>query len=378
MWNPILQCIVVGLAVSQIFGSRAAPLNFSRYPDWCCFVMATLFSAVVEQCIDDLICIERISTATSARDAWLQFAENCGWDIPLEKSPVPSQLFRALGVFVNLKPLPDAAGEICACDDRVVSITLMLVKALEIQRVDPSLAASIAGKLLFTSSSFAGRYGKAMLRAFHRRASEIGRSNLNPQLQASSRWWIRGLKSAPARAIPWKLDQLDVTISYSDGEGSDAGVGVAIWSRRLQVPEAGRMDIPSCIRTLWAGQRRLQSGELYDIQEIEGIGPLLVLTTWPEVLRNSLWMHFIDNNGALSCLVKGSSSCMGTDTLVGLTWQKIGALEVLPWFDRVDTKSNPVDGLSRKVMTGPWQIVPLKFPAASLKSALRDAKRNYA
>ena len=320
----------------------------------------------MEQCIDDLICIERFETAASARMAWLSLAENCGWNIPLEKSPEASQLFRALGVFVNLKPLPDSAAEIRACKDRLMSIALTLIQVMETGRITPGLAASIAGKLLFTSSSFAGRYGKAMLRAFHRRAGEIGRSNLNPQLSASSKWWIDGLKLAPARAIPWKLDQLDVAISYSDGEGSDAGVGVAIWSRRLQLPEAGRLDIPSCIRTLWAGQRRIHSGELYDIQEIEGIGPLLVLSTWPEVLRHSLWMHFIDNNGALSCLVKGSSSCLGTDTCV------------LPWFDRVDTKSNPVDGLSRKVLAGPWRVVPLKFPAASLKSALRDAKRYYA
>jgi hypothetical protein len=249
---------------------------------------------------------------------------------------------------------------------------------LNTSRVTSALAASIAGKLLFTSSSFAGRYGKAMLRAFHRRAGETGRFNLNPQLVSSSEWWIGNLKVAPARAIPWKLDQLDVAISYSDGEGSDAGVGVAIWSKRLRFPEAGRLDIPTYIRTLWAGQRKTQSGELYDIQEIEGIGPLLVLSTWPEILRHSLWLHFIDNNGALSCLVKGSSSCLGTDTLVGLTWQKVANLGVLPWFDRVDTKSNPVDGLSRKVLNGPWNLVELKFPAASLKSALSIAKRYYA
>jgi len=67
------------------------------------------------------------------------------------------------------------------------------------------------------------------------------------------------------------------------------------------------MDIPAAVRNLWASQRKDESGELYDIQEIEGIGPLLVLTTWPDILRGSLWLHFIDNNGALSCLIKGSS-----------------------------------------------------------------------
>ena len=377
MWNPILQCIVVGMAVSQIFGSRSAPLNFSRYPDWCCFVMAKLYLTALEQCIDDLICMERKSTALSGRSAWLTLAKCCGWHIPLEKSPLPSQNFRALGVFVNLEPLPTAAAEICACQDRLISIGLTLAEVQKANRLVPSLASSIVGKLGFTTCAFAGKYGKSMLRAFYRRASEQNRSNMNPQISSSCQWWSHGLKSAPARPIPWNLAQRDLTISYSDGEGSDAGVGVAIWSNRLDFPQAGRMDIPAAVRNLWASQRKDESGELYDIQEIEGIGPLLVLTTWPDILRGSLWLHFIDNNGALSCLIKGSSSCLGTDTLVGMTWKKIGDLSVLPWFDRVDTKSNPVDGLSRKDVRGPWDLVPLHFPVASLKHELRKAKRCF-
>ena len=142
--------------------------------------------------------------------------------------------------------------------------------------------------------------------------------------------------------------------------------------------EAGMMDILLAVRNLWAGQRRDASRDLLDIQEVEGIGPLLVLSTWKEILRLSIWLHLIDNNGVLSCLIKGSSSCMGTSTLVGMAWQEIGALSVLPWFDKVDTKSIPVGGLSRKDLVGPWRLIPLEFPAASLKLALRNAKRNFA
>ena len=151
--------------------------------------------------------------------------------------------------------------------------------------------------------------------------------------------------------------------------------GLAVWSSQLLQPQAGRMDIPMDIRKLWSAQKILNSNSLFDIQEVEGIGPLLILSTWPELLRNSLWLHFIDNNGALSCLVKGSSSVMGTDCVVGYTWKKIAALQVLPWFDRVDTKSNPVDGLSRKDLRGPWRLVSLVFPGSSLRAEIRRAKR---
>ena len=256
-----------------------------------------------------------------------------------------------------------------------MAIESSLVSVVRDKHISPSVSASIAGKLQFTTSSFAGKFGKAMIRCFYRRAHEADRYNLNPQISSTCDWWIRGLKIAPPRPVPWKIEERHLVISYSDGEGCDAGVGVAVWSNRLAQPEGGLIDVPIEIRKLWAAQRLAASGELYDIQEIEGIGPLLVLTTWPNLLRDALWIHFIDNNGALACLIKGSSSCMGTDTIVGMTWHTVSKLNVLPWFDRVDTKSNPVDGLSRKKLDGPWKIIPLHFPSRTLKFELRRAKR---
>ena len=126
---------------------------------------------------------------------------------------------------------------------------------------------------------------------------------------------------------------------------------------------------------MWTVGRRAPGEDFNDIQEVEGIGPLLALTTWRSLLEDSLWMHFIDNNGALSCLVKGGSSVSSTDTIVGLTWQKISKINASPWFDRVDTKSNPVDGLSRGDLSGDWDLVPLVFPGPELSAAYRRSRR---
>ena len=35
MWDAYALRVVIGMAVAQLFGSRSAPLNFSRYADWC-------------------------------------------------------------------------------------------------------------------------------------------------------------------------------------------------------------------------------------------------------------------------------------------------------------------------------------------------------
>lgn len=67
------------------------------------------------------------------------------------------------------------------------------------------------------------------------------------------------------------MPSLLLVIPYSDGEGSDAGVGVATWAGALASPEAGRIDIPSDIRRMWSSQRPSSDsaigfeGSLYDL-----------------------------------------------------------------------------------------------------------------
>ena len=157
-------------------------------------------------------------------------------------------------------------------------------------------------------------------------------------------------------------------VSYSDGEGADAGIGVALWHPSYSRPLAGRTEVPDSVRQTWKQARtcRRSQGsdcEYHGIFEIEVIGPLIILHNFGHHMRNSLWIHFIDNAAGLSSLVRGSSSVMNGDVIVGQTWSLVHRLEIVPWFDRVESKSNPVDGLSRGVLSGPWaSLVPLAMP----------------
>ena len=151
-------------------------------------------------------------------------------------------------------------------------------------------------------------------------------------------------------------------VTYSDGEGADAGLGIAVWSSRCpNGPLAAYCKIPEFIRRLWDRQK---SNEHRDIFLIEAIGPFAILTTFPKILKGSVWTHYIDNVGAEYSLVKGSSSTRAGDVVVGETWRRIVELDIYPYFDRVASSSNPVDGLSRGRRHGPWQrVVTARLPA---------------
>ena len=101
---------------------------------------------------------------------------------------------------------------------------------------------------------------------------------------------------------------------------------------------------------------------------MEAIGPLLVLHNFGHLMRGKLWIHFCDNEAALATLVKGSSSVMSGEFVAAATHRLIGRWSIWPWFDRVDTGSNPVDKLSRGEMRGNWKLVPISFPVGFIES----------
>ena len=104
-----------------------------------------------------------------------------------------------------------------------------------------------------------------------------------------------------------------------------------------------------------------------DIFLVEGVGPLVLMKAFPKVMRSALWIHFLDNEAAEASLVKGSSSLTAADHVVGLTRELCASRRLVPYFDRVGSKANPVDGLSRGEMSGPWRGVKhIDFPMREL------------
>ena len=87
---------------------------------------------------------------------------------------------------------------------------------------------------------------------------------------------------------------------------------MAIWGGSLEKPLTAFLQVPREVRLSWAKQRTSQEESLRDIFEVEAIGPLVILATWPGLLQGCLWLHFIDNVASQAALIKGSSSVTST------------------------------------------------------------------
>ena len=106
MWHPTRNRVVFALAVAQLFGSGSAPLNFTRFPDFCVRAAGALLGIVCDHCVDDMIYVEALKTVASAYHSWRRLADDCGWDVPDAKSPPPSQYFTVLGAELDLTACP--------------------------------------------------------------------------------------------------------------------------------------------------------------------------------------------------------------------------------------------------------------------------------
>ena len=100
---------------------------------------------------------------------------------------------------------------------------------------------------------------------------------------------------------------------------------------------------------------------------------MLILWNRGHVFRDHLWIRFIDVEGALACLAKGSSSFFSSgEIIIGITHKLAAILGMLSWCDRVGSASNPVDKLTRHDMKGPWKLVRIGFPNDLLQRIARS------
>ena len=359
-YDPAKEKAAFFIPLSQVFGSKTAPINFARYLGAFMDIIATVFLLPATHCVDDVIFIEDKEVAVSGKFSWDALMKMCGWLMSSSKDSYPDSCFPVIGVSLNLAPFPQSDPTVMITARRISSLAQIITKVMEANSLGSGEAASVTGKLGFALSVTFGKLGRCRIRPIIKRAYSA-RRRLDTELRSCLLWWLSFLDGFIPCPIPKALKELPLVISYSDGEGGLAGIGAAMWHPAKRFPLAVYSDVPEAIREHW---RKVSGGENFeDIFLVEALGPLLQLLTFPKVLSECLWLHFIDNSAAEASLVRGSSASPLGDHVVGLSWACIQRRSIWSYFDRVASKSNPSDGLSRRKFDGPWQqVYSVPFP----------------
>ena len=210
-----------------------------------------------------------------------------------------------------------------------------------------------------------GRRGSAAQAKLRRRQfDDQGRSGLPAPLLASLERSKKAVEEQVGREVPFDLHEWPFFVTISDGEGT-GNVAVGIW--KPGDSEFQPRITAAAVPPEWLSRWHEWGLRVTAIQEIEAVGPVLALSTWPELLTDCTWLHFIDNESAKFSLIKGSSKAVYTNEIVHATWDLCRARRVYPWWERVASADNPVDKASRgdlrDLSNQRWRAVALALPA---------------
>ena len=125
-WHPRKRCPSFLVGRTQFFGGKSCPVNFARVPDWCCHALASIAGLATSHCVDDVLAVERKTTIFSGWLVWRVLAACCGWVVPDEESPFPSQVHRILGATSDLSQTPCGPPTLSIAQDRVAQLTSMI------------------------------------------------------------------------------------------------------------------------------------------------------------------------------------------------------------------------------------------------------------
>ena len=148
-FDPFKLCLALFIPLSLVFGSKTAPLSFSRYPAALCEVVATLFLLPATHCVDDVIFIETLDAAVEGKVCWDLLMSLCGWLMSSSKDMDPSGCFPVIGVSLDLRPFPFSEPSVLITARRIATLLAILAYVLRVKVLGCGEAASLAGKLGF-------------------------------------------------------------------------------------------------------------------------------------------------------------------------------------------------------------------------------------
>ena len=95
----------------------------------------------------------------------------------------------------------------------------------------------------------------------------------------------------------------------------------ALWHRVVCTnPVGSKSTFPPSVLVAWPESTEVEPQR--HINKIEAVVPAICLCTWPDLIRGSLWLHFIDNDGALACLISGCSKNSLLSAVIDVTWHR--------------------------------------------------------
>ena len=345
LWSPPDQCWVYVSQQGLGFGLSSAVPTFCRAPTLAVAAARRVFGTVTAAYYDDCPVVEVEAECSSGQQGLQAVLSFTGTDVSPEKSiaPAPSRVFLGTACQVGTVMTTGEVG-FSPKESTIAKIQDTIDIAQETQQLTLASAQTLRGQMGWAASNTFGKVGRTscwQLRQWIRERGEGSRlADVLRELQT-----LKGIFARlPMRQVRILGAQAPPLLIYSDaswGEAKLNRVGWVVYDRIRGITLGWSMVISSELQAQF---------EARDTQIIvaEALALLTVGLSVGEGLagRDCLW--FIDNEAVASAAIRGSSGMQEVSTILDAAVVTHAQLGARIWFEWIDSKSNPSDGLSRE------------------------------
>lgn len=325
------------------FGATAAVYAFNRCARAIAAILSFHLAIPCGNFFDDFPVVEPEETAGGSQEAAHELLRMLGWvfaEDPKKCQP-PLPKFDVLGASLDLSAAHTGVVRIDNKETRKAALLVELDSLEEAGQASAKAAASLRGKLLFFEGQLTGKCMVAATWCIGQLA--LGLTVHPDEVKARCAWLREFLLHAPPREISF-FPSVRPVLVFTDGAAEDSGVscGAVVFDPVSRERWVFHVPVPLKLVSHWQS-----NGSKHVVSQAELLPVLLVLHTFPKMLRNRRLLFFVDNEGVRFSLIKGASRAeLSRDMVLGVA-RMVAHLCCLPWYLRVPSESNPADAPSR-------------------------------
>ncbi len=347
-----------------MFGAVASVWAYNRFGDFLITMARSLLAIPALHYVDDYGAVEPPHSAASGFETFLHFKKTLGFDMKRSKEQPPAFMQKTLGVSLSFM---DDCITVAPTAARVQKMTSAIQQCLHTDLLSSHDAETMAGKLVFLSTTMFGRMGRAATKPIYgRQYFTVRNRKLTHALRDALTAWLHVLSTSPPRAVPWHLPDGHCNFLYADAffdlgdkryRPSDEdiptewqprsakdlhnGWGVVFFPRRTGWRQAVtlRGTVPCTVLQKFCQRQAF----IYFLEAWAQILPSIALAEW----LDGTYMAFVDNEAAKRALIKGYGNDIRINAMLGMYWAFHADHQRSPWLERVSSAANLSDAISR-------------------------------
>jgi hypothetical protein len=205
------------------------------------------------------------------------------------------------------------------------------------------MASKFAGRFQWSVTSAGDKIGRGFVRPFYAQLNApLNDNRASIWLLLAVNWWQTFCLLRPTVTHAAYCDREHVRMwTDASGEGAMVSAVIAYRGRYFHT----YMAVPEWIYTQCS-----ERGDHY-IAILETVAVILGVTTFQQVLQNTVLTAFNDNMVSLFSIIKGSSRCPEINIIVSKLWMTMAELQVNFPCIQITSDSNVADGPSRNRVT---------------------------